>query len=514
MESVADNTQPEHVDVLIVGAGISGISAAHHLQRNCPGRSYAILEARSVSGGTWDLYRYPGVRSDSDIHTLGFGFKPWKGARSLADGDSILAYVREAAEESGVDRRIRFNQRVSRIEWSSAESRWNVEVERTDTGETVNMTCGFVWVCSGYFAYDEGYLPEFEGTERFRGRIAHPHRWPDDLEYAGKRVVVIGSGATAVSLVPALAEKAEQVTMLQRSPSYLFPLPGIDPLARALRRFLPPKAAYAVMRWKDILSGSVSFWVCRHYPGVAKKIIRKAAERSLPADFDFDTHLSPSYNPWEQRPCALRDGDLYKAIGEGRAEIVTDRIETFTESGLRLESGAELEADVIVTATGFNLEFLGGMEVVVDGEQVDIGKVLTYKGMMVSGVPNLAFCRRLHQRLLDAEGRTHRRFRLPGPQPHGRERPHRLCPRAQRPLDPRGADHRLQLRLRPALDRPAPEAGVEGAMAAASELPPRRPDDPARRDRRRRAPVLLRCPAGGAGRGSRRLVLAIARGRG
>ena len=292
------------------------------------------------------------------------------------------------------------------------------------------------------------------------------------------------------------------------------PLPGVDPLARALRRFLPPKAAYAVMRWKDILGGSVSFWVCKHYPEVAKKIIRKAAERSLPADFDFDTHLNPSYNPWEQRPCALRDGDLYKAIGEGRAEIVTDRIETFTESGLRLESGAELEADVIVTATGFNLEFLGGMEVVVGGEEVDIGKVLTYKGMMVSGVPNLAFsvgytnaswtlkveltgefvCRVLNH--MAENGLTD------------------LRPRAQRPLGPRGADHRLQLRLRPALDRPAPEAGVEGAMAAASELLPRRPDDPARRDRGRRAPVLLRRPAGGAGRGSRRLVLAIAPGRG
>jgi monooxygenase len=382
---------PEHVDVLIVGAGISGISAGHHLQHECPGRSYAILESRGVSGGTWDLYRYPGVRSDSDIHTLGFGFKPWAGARSLADGDSILAYVREAAEESGVDRRIRFNQRVVRVEWSSAESRWDVDVERTNTGETVRMTCGFVWVCSGYFAYDEGYLPEFDGTDRFRGRIAHPHRWPDDLEYGGKRVVVIGSGATAVSLIPALAEDAEHVTMLQRSPSYLFPVPGVDPIARALRRFLPLKAAYAVTRWKDILTSSVTFWFCRRYPGTARRIIRKAAERSLPADFDFDTHLSPRYNPWEQRPCALRDGDLYKAIGDGRAEIVTDRIETFTESGLRLGSGAELEADVIVTATGFNLEFLGGMEVVVDGEEVDIGKVLTYKGMMVSGVPNLAF---------------------------------------------------------------------------------------------------------------------------
>ena len=390
VESAATSA-PEHVDVLIVGAGISGISAAHHLQQECPGRSYAILESRGVSGGTWDLYRYPGVRSDSDIHTLGFGFKPWPEARSLADGDSILAYVREAAEESGIDRRIRFHHRVVRSEWSSAESRWDVEVERTDTGETGHLTCGFVWVCSGYFAYDEGYRPDFEGVGRFKGQIAHPHRWPEDLEYSGKRVVVVGSGATAVSLVPALAEDADHVTMLQRSPSYLFPVPGVDPIARALRRVLPPKAAYALTRWKDILSSSVTFWACRRYPGMAKRIIRKAAERSLSPGFDFDTHLTPRYNPWEQRPCALRDGDLYKAINDGRVDIVTDRIETFTESGLRLESGAELEADVVVTATGFNLQFLGGMEVVVDREKVDIGKVLTYKGMMVSGVPNLAF---------------------------------------------------------------------------------------------------------------------------
>jgi cation diffusion facilitator CzcD-associated flavoprotein CzcO len=255
----------------------------------------------------------------------------------------------------------------------------------------VRLTAGFVWSCSGYFAYDDGYLPDFEGTERFTGRIAHPHRWPEDLEYAGKRVVVIGSGATAVSLVPALAEKAEHVTMLQRSPSYLFPVPGVDPLGRALRRFLPPRAAYSVMRWKDILTGSFVFWFCRRFPELAKRVIRQAAERSLPADFDFEKHLSPRYNPWEQRPCALRDGDLYEAISDGRVEIVTDTIETFTESGLRLGSGAELEADVIVTATGFNLQYLGGVRPVVDGEEVDIANVLTYKGMMASGVPNLAF---------------------------------------------------------------------------------------------------------------------------
>jgi cation diffusion facilitator CzcD-associated flavoprotein CzcO len=387
----ATESEREHLDVMIIGAGISGIAAARHLTRKCPGKSFAILESRSVSGGTWDLYRYPGVRSDSDIHTLGFGFKPWKGERSLPDGDAILAYVREAAAESGVDRRIRYHHRVVRVQWSPAEAHWEVEAERTDTGETVLLTCGFVWSCSGYFAYDDGYLPDFEGIERFAGRIAHPHRWPEDLDCAGKRVVVIGSGATAVSLVPALAETAEHVTMLQRSPSYLFPVPGVDPLARTLRRFLPPKAAYSVMRWKDILTGSLVFWFCRRYPDRAKQIIRRVAERALPFDFDFDRHLSPRYNPWEQRPCALRDGDLYEAIVDGRVDIATDTIESFTESGLRLSSGAQLEAEVIVTATGFNLQFLGGMEVVVDGEAVDVGSVITYKGMMASGVPNLAF---------------------------------------------------------------------------------------------------------------------------
>jgi len=384
-------TELEHLDVLIVGAGISGIGAARHLQRSCPGKSYAILEARGVSGGTWDLYRYPGVRSDSDIHTLGYGFKPWKGDRSLADGDTILEYVREAAAETGVERRIRFHHRVVRVEWSTDASRWDVEVERTDTGETFHLTCGFLWVCSGYFAYDDGYLPDFEGTERFEGRIVHPHRWPEDVDYAGKRVVVIGSGATAVSLVPALAEKAEHVTMLQRSPTYLMPIPGVDPLARALRRFLPPRWAYSLTRWKDILAGGISYWVCRRYPEFAKRLFRKAAERSLPPDFDFDTHLSPRYNPWEQRPCALRDGDLYKAIVDGRVDIVTDRIETFTETGLRLESGAELDADLIVTATGFNLLYLGGAEVAVDGAEIEFAEHITYKGMMARDIPNLAF---------------------------------------------------------------------------------------------------------------------------
>jgi cation diffusion facilitator CzcD-associated flavoprotein CzcO len=381
----------EHLDVLVVGAGISGVAAGRYLNRRCPDVEYTILESRGAIGGTWDLYRYPGVRSDSDIHTLGYGFKPWTRSRSLADGDTILEYVREAARENGVEEKVRFHHRVVRIEWSSAESRWAVEAERTDTGETVHLTCGFIWVCGGYFRYDEGHLPEFEGTERFAGRIAHPHRWPEDLEYEGKRVVVIGSGATAVSLVPALAERAEHVTMLQRSPSYLFPVPGVDPFAKLMRRILPTRAAYAVTRWKDVVASSIVFSFCRRFPEAAKRIIRKAAESALPPDYDFDKHLSPRYNPWEERPCALRDGDLYQRINEGRAEIVTDRIEAFTETGLRLESGTELEADVIVTATGFNLQFLGGIQPVVDGEEVDISRVLTYKGMMASGIPNLAF---------------------------------------------------------------------------------------------------------------------------
>ena len=381
----------EHVDVLVVGAGISGIGAAYHLQERCPGKSYAILEARADLGGTWDLFRYPGIRSDSDMHTLGFRFKPWTDTTALADGPSILSYLRETAEESGVVDRIRYHHRVVAAEWSTPDSRWTVEVERTDTGETVQLTCGFLFMCSGYYRYDQGYSPEFPGIDRFGGQVVHPQHWPEDLDYAGKRVVVIGSGATAVTLVPAMAATAGHVTMLQRSPSYIVSIPGQDPIANLVRRVLPVKAAYAVVRWKNVLLQMAVYNLSRRRPNFVKRLLRKGAERALPAGYDVDKHLKPRYDPWDQRLCAIPDGDLFEAISNGSAEIVTDTIETFTETGIELASGDRLDADVVITATGLNLLFLGGMGLKVDGDDVDVSKTMTYKGMLLSDVPNLAF---------------------------------------------------------------------------------------------------------------------------
>ena len=381
----------EHVDVLIVGAGLSGICAGYHVQDKCPGKSFAILEARGASGGTWDLFRYPGIRSDSDMYTLGFRFRPWPDAKTIADGPSILSYVRETAGMYGIDRKIRYHHRVGRADWSTEEERWTVEVERSDTDETVTLTCSFLFVCAGYYRYDEGFTPQFEGTERFGGRIVHPQQWTDDIDYAGKRVVVVGSGATAVTLVPAMAKHAAHVTMLQRSPSYVVSLPGQDPLAAALRRLLPAKFVYPIVRWKNVLLTMLVFQLSRRRPGVVKRMIRKGLVRRLPAGYDIDTHFKPRYNPWDQRMCLVPDGDLFEAICEGRASVVTDQIETFTEKGLQLTSGAELDADLVVTATGLNMIPLGGVTIAVDGGDVELPQTLTYKGMMLSGVPNLAF---------------------------------------------------------------------------------------------------------------------------
>jgi monooxygenase len=381
----------EHLDVLIVGAGLSGIGAAYHLQERCPPKSYAILEAREDLGGTWDLFRYPGIRSDSDMHTLGYRFRPWTEDTSITDGDSVLRYVRETAHDHGIEEKIRFRHRVVRAEWSTSESRWAVAAERTDTGETVHLTCGFLWTCSGYYRYDEGYTPAFEGVERFSGPVVHPQHWPADLDYSGKRVVVIGSGATAVTLVPALAERAAQVTMLQRSPTYIVSLPAEDPIAKAFRRWLPERAASAAVRWKNVLLQTIVYQLSRRRPQLVKRMIRRGVERSLPPGYDVDRHFTPTYDPWDQRLCLVPDGDLFKAISAGRAEVVTDQIETFTEAGIRLRSGAELDADVIVTATGLNLLFLGGIELAVDGDEVDIPTTMAYKGMMLSGVPNFVF---------------------------------------------------------------------------------------------------------------------------
>jgi monooxygenase len=381
----------DHVDVLIVGAGLSGIGAAHHLQTDCPGKTYAILEARDAIGGTWDLFRYPGIRSDSDMYTLGYRFKPWGAAKSIADGPSILDYVRDTARDGGIEDKIRFQHRVVRAEWSSADAQWTVEALRTDTQETVHLTCGFVFTCSGYYRYDEGYTPDFAGTERFAGQIVHPQHWPDDLDYAGKRVVVIGSGATAVTLVPAMARTAGHVTMLQRSPSYMVSLPAVDPIADFVRRFLPTKLAYSVVRWKNVMLTMLSFNLSRKRPTFMKRLLKKGVAKQLPPGYDVESHFTPRYNPWDQRMCLVPDGDLFEAIVAGRASIVTDQIDTFTEAGLKLASGAGLEADLIITATGLNMLALGGLQMSVDGRDVELPKTMSYKGMMLSDVPNMAF---------------------------------------------------------------------------------------------------------------------------
>jgi monooxygenase len=381
----------QHFDVIIVGAGLSGIGAAHHLQERCPGKSYAILEARADLGGTWDLFRYPGIRSDSDMHTLGYRFRPWTAAKTIAGGASILEYVRETAREAGIDKHIRFHHRIIAATWSSEEARWTVEVERADSGDTATFSCSFLFVNSGYYRYDQGYTPEFPGVERFRGEVIHPQHWPEDAEYAGKRVVVIGSGATAMTLVPALAKDAAHVTMLQRSPTYVVSLAGEDPIAKRLRRFLPHRAVYAIVRWKNVFLQLFSYRLSRKRPRLMKRLIRRGLVNALPEGYDVDTHFNPRYDPWDQRLCLVPDGDLFEAIKDGSAEIVTGRIETFTEKGLRLDSGEVLAADVIITATGLNLLFLGGIKVSVDGAEPDIPRALTYKGMMLSGVPNLSF---------------------------------------------------------------------------------------------------------------------------
>jgi monooxygenase len=381
---------PDHVDVLIVGAGLSGIGAACHLQRRCPGRSFAILEARDAIGGTWDLFRFPGVRSDSDMLTLGYSFRPWTDPNAIADGGSIRRYIRDTARESGVDAKIRFGHRVVRAAWSADSYRWTVTVRRADPGDTIEVTCSFLFACTGYYRYDEGYTPRFAGTDRFAGRIVHPQHWPDDLDWAGKRVVVIGSGSTAVTLVPAIAARAEHVTMLQRSPSYVLSIPARDVVADALRRRLPAGPAYQLVRWKNVLIALIIFRLSRRAPGLMKRLLRKGAAAQLPAGYDVATHFTPHYDPWDQRLCFVPDGDLFAAIRADRASIATDRVQTFTERGLRLASGAELEADIVVTATGLNLLVAGGMRLTVAGQEVDFAQTVAYKGMMLSGVPNFA----------------------------------------------------------------------------------------------------------------------------
>lgn len=385
---MGDGSEIEHIDVLIVGAGISGIDAAYHLQTRCPGKSWLILEARQAIGGTWDLFRYPGIRSDSDMYTLGFPFRPWAGDRAIVDGASIRDYVEDTAREYGIDRQIRFGHRATKASWSSAEARWTVEVETGDGGR--RFSCGFLFLCSGYYDYERGYRPQWPDEESFAGRFVHPQFWPEDLDLAGKRVVVIGSGATAVTLVPALAEQAAHVTMLQRSPSYIVSRPSRDAIARWLQRRLPRRLADQATRWKNVLLGIFFFNRARKRPEKVRQAILKLAAESLPLGYDVERHLSPSYDPWDQRLCLVPDADLFEAVKAGKVAIVTDRIAGFTSDGIRLESGETLPADIVVTATGLVVKLLGGMTLDVDGEPVNVAERFSYKGMMLSDVPNLA----------------------------------------------------------------------------------------------------------------------------
>jgi monooxygenase len=379
----------EHHDVLIVGAGLSGVSAAVHLQRTAPDRTYAILEKRDAIGGTWDLFRYPGVRSDSDMYTLGFEFKPWESVKAIAPGRSIREYVQSAASEHGVEQHVRHGHRVVAAAWDSSTARWTLTAAVAN-GEHVKLTANFLHFTSGYYSYETPYAPEFPGQARFRGEIVHPQLWPEGLDYAGKRVVVIGSGATAITLVPAMAEQTEHITMLQRSPSYVMPLPSEDEMANRLRRVLPAQVAYKITRASHLALTYGFYEYFRRAPEHGRKFINKLQTRMLPEGFPVDVHFNPSYAPWDQRLCFVPDGDLFRALRSGRAEIVTDAVDTFTETGIKLVSGAELEADIIITATGLNLELLGGAELSVNGRDVNLADCVSYKGVMFSGLPNLA----------------------------------------------------------------------------------------------------------------------------
>jgi monooxygenase len=379
----------QHVDVLVIGAGISGIGAAYHLQTESPNRTYLVLEGRSDIGGTWDLFRYPGIRSDSDMHTLGFEFKPWNAEKSIADGPAIMAYLRETVAEYGIDRHIRFGHLVRRAEWSSETATWTVYADLSDGG-TATYTCNFLSMCSGYYSYKQGHTPEFAGRERFQGRIVHPQEWPEDLDFSGQRVVVIGSGATAVTLVPAMAQTAAHVTMLQRSPTYVASGPDVDVIANALRKALPDRVAYSLTRAKNVTLQQVMYKRMRKHPDKARNYLVRRVRKALGPDYDVDTHFTPTYDPWDQRLCLVPNGDLFEAITNGSASVVTDRIDTFDETGIALTSGAHLDADIIVTATGLELVTLGEVDFVVDGEPVDFAQTIAYKGFAYSDVPNLA----------------------------------------------------------------------------------------------------------------------------
>ena len=380
----------ERFDVIIIGAGVSGVGAACHLRRACPGKTFTVLEARDAIGGTWDLFRYPGIRSDSDMYTFGYAFAPWTGEKALADGPSIRAYVQDTARAHGVDAAIRFGHRLVRAAWSTADAAWTLEVARPD-GSVLTLVASFLWMCTGYYRYDRGHTPDFPGRDRFRGRVVHPQQWPSDLDYTDQRVVIIGSGATAVTLVPAMAERAAHVTMLQRSPTYVLSLPGADRLAHGLRRLLPARLAHALIRGKNVAAASLFYRFARRHPGPTRRWLLGQVRRALGPDHDVAVDFTPRYDPWDERLCFVPDGDLFRALRSGRAAVVTDTIDTFTDAGIRLTSGRELAADLIVTATGLELLFLGGAALTVDGAPVQPHDHVAYKGMMLDGVPNLAF---------------------------------------------------------------------------------------------------------------------------
>ena len=380
----------EHVDVVVVGAGLSGIGAGYHLQTMSPDRSYVILEGRESLGGTWDLFKYPGVRSDSDMHTLGFSFKPWTEAKSIADGPSILKYLKQTVSQFGIDKHIRYGQLVTQAQWSTDDAQWSVTSTNKATGTTNTYTCSFLFMCSGYYSYKKGHTPEFTGRERFKGTIVHPQEWPTDLDYAGKRVVVIGSGATAVTIVPSMADKAAHVTMLQRSPTYMVSRPDHDVLANRMRKVLPPKMAYNLTRFKNTWRQQLVYNKTRTDPNKVKQLLLGGIQLELGAEYDIAKHFTPNYNPWDQRLCLVPNGDFFKSMREGKASVVTDHIASFTETGIQLASGEHLDADIIVTATGLELVTLGEMDFFVDGNQVDFAKTWTYKGFAYSDIPNMA----------------------------------------------------------------------------------------------------------------------------